>query len=80
MKFQPFDISEDGDLSTSLPLRKRLLHALRNGGQTVKELSESLGVEQTKIRARLNEGKSKEFVVVKKEGMEPKWGLLTAEN
>lgn len=76
MRFQSYDISEDGELSQSLPLRKRLLHVLKNGGQTVKELSETLREEQTKIRARLHEGKGKFFTQIQTEGSDVKWGLL----
>ena len=76
IRFQSYDLTEDGELSQSLPLQKRLLQVLKSGAQTVKELSERLGEDQTKIRARLNEGKSKHFVIVEKDGISPKWGLL----
>lgn len=75
IEFRSFDLSEDCELSQSLPLKKRILHALKRGPKTIKELSEELEAKTEQIKARLYEGSKKDFVKVCKSGSEWAWGL-----
>ncbi len=75
IEFQPLDLDEDPELSQGLPLKKRLLHNLKRGPKTIKQLSEELDVKVETIKARLYEGSGKDFMKVKKSGAEWMWGL-----
>jgi len=66
-------------LAEGMGARQRILDwVLSEGSQTVKDISEGLGIATNLVRARLSEGRGKHFIQVT-EGKEPRWAALLKE-
>jgi hypothetical protein len=71
-KVEAFNVEEEPELATNLPLSARLKHALKGGAKTVEDLAEELDVAPATVRARLNDGRGKWATKIDKD----RWGLI----
>jgi hypothetical protein len=74
------DVSDIPDLAGSLPLRERVVSALRRGAMTSEAIAEELDANLQRVRNILTEHKGNVFIVTKTEGRAAFWGLLEVHN
>ena len=73
------DLYDVDELAETLPLRERIIHLLRKGGQTSAEITEQLGVSNQQVRNALSKGHRKDFVMIGGGNTDARWGLQEIE-
>ena len=74
--FERADIRDVPELEQERSLRVRLKDSLaKNGGMPVQEIANELEVNDNQVRARLGEGRDKDFTIINPGDKTPLWGL-----